>query len=202
MFILGYNHIKERIQQKKRIKSKLENILKLSDNELILCAKIHDIWKLKIPTDILHKRWKLEKDEWSIMEKHSSLWWKIISQLYDYTEEQWLIKFNDNILKTVATEISVFHHKTKLDWYPKELNSNWITPYSEFLRLCDIYDALRRKRAYKKPIDREKSISIIKSLEKSMKYKIVFQLFFELEEEFNKLFITEQETQPILVTNP
>lgn len=114
--------------------------LGLSDKDLdklIMAGLLHDIGKLKIPDDILHKPSRLTEDEFEIVKMHSAY-------SYNYLEE---IGFDDQcILK------AVIHHHEKEDGngYPRGLKGDEIPLFSKIISIADIFDAMTSNRVYRK----------------------------------------------------
>lgn len=114
--------------------------LELSDEDLdklIMAGLLHDIGKLKIPDEILHKPSKLTDAEFEVVKKHSAY-------SYSYLEN---IGFNDlDILS------AVIHHHEKEDGkgYPMGLTSDAIPLFSKIIAIADIFDAMTSNRVYRK----------------------------------------------------
>lgn len=114
--------------------------LRLSDEDLdklIMAGLLHDIGKLKIPDEILHKPSKLTNDEFEIVKKHSAF-------SYTYLEN---IGFND-----ISILSAVIHHHEKEDGkgYPMGLMGKDIPLFSKIIAIADIFDAMTSTRVYRK----------------------------------------------------
>jgi len=166
----------------------LKGVNELRETDIMLAAEVHDIGKLFIPLNILHKKDKLSYDEWKVIEQHPVKGSELIQKTFNITLEQGLIKPSDEVLFKLAYDVSLYHHKTKFDGYPSNVEIKDIPCYVEFLRLCDIYDALKRKRSYKESMERNEILKIIYSLEDSLIRKKIFHLFIELEDDFYASF--------------
>lgn len=106
-------------------------------DKLIMAGLLHDIGKLKIPDEILHKPSRLTDEEFDIVKKHSSY-------SYSYLEN---IGFTDlNILS------AVIHHHEKEDGngYPMGLMGEDIPLFSKIISIADIFDAMTSNRVYRK----------------------------------------------------
>ena len=131
------------------IASKFGRYLNLSEKELIklkTACLLHDIGKLKIPLEILHKSGKLTFDEYEKIKDHSK---------YGY---DLLVKagFND---KEVLKMILKHHERLDGKGYPLQCSQEGIDLLTRILTICDCYDAMKSKRDYKE----EKNINYIKN---------------------------------------
>lgn len=102
-----------------------------------LCARLHDVGKIRIPESILLKPGRFTPDERAIMERHCEFGWEIIGegglgQLF------------------VAQEIAFNHHE-KWDGtgYPRKIRGEMIPLSARITALSDVYDALTHRRSYK-----------------------------------------------------
>lgn len=123
----------------------------LSEDEiynLYLGALFHDIGKSFIPQGILNKKGRLTKEEMDIMKTHSRLG-------YDYMK-------SNSTLPQNSLDIILGHHE-RLDGqgYPNKKLSNELSTMVQIVSICDVYDALVSKRAYKDAMSTEKAISIL-----------------------------------------
>ena len=102
-----------------------------------LCARLHDVGKIRIPESILLKPGRFTPEERSIMERHCEFGWEIIGegglgQLF------------------VAQEIAFNHHeKWDGSGYPRKIRGEMIPLSARIVALSDVYDALTHKRSYK-----------------------------------------------------
>lgn len=103
-----------------------------------MAAPMHDIGKVAIADSILNKPSRLTEEEFEIMKSHSRLG-------YDM--------FKDSPLELcrIAGEIAHEHHE-KWDGtgYPRGIRGEDIHIHARIVTICDVYDALRSDRCYKR----------------------------------------------------
>ena len=105
---------------------------------LILGALLHDVGKIGIPDQILHKSERLSAEEQETMRQHVAHGVRIISG------SAWLHQ---------AREVIEFHHE-KYDGsgYLKGLRGNEIPEVARIFAIADVFDALVSSRPYKPPL--------------------------------------------------
>ena len=104
-------------------------------------ALLHDIGKLKVPSKILNKPGKLNKEEFDHMKRHSEFSADILEGTKGLPEE--------------AFDIALHHHE-RFDGtgYPHKLQGDAISYAARVTSICDVYDAITSARCYKEGIDR------------------------------------------------
>jgi len=115
--------------------------LNLSRQELLILglgALLHDLGKLKIPVEILHKPKKLDERELSVVKRHPIDAKKIL-------EEQ--TRLNSNKSQLIALQ---HHEKIDGSGYPLGLGSKETDFLSQITTVADIYEALTSDRPYRK----------------------------------------------------
>ncbi len=154
----GY-HI-ERVQHYTRILAvdlvkshpEMKSNLTIAD-ELARVSPLHDIGKVAIPDDILHKPGKLTAEEFEIMKNHTVIGGNLIKEIFDSTGSAYL---------WFAYEIAMFHHeKWAGGGYPTGVGGDSIPLSARIMSLADVYDALTSERCYKKAFSHDKAKSII-----------------------------------------
>ena len=136
---------------------------------LYLTSPLHDIGKIGIPTQVLHKKGKLTDDEWEMIKTHCEVGWKILSgalpqlELFEGENDEFhAIKQISNRFLIMASTIALSHHER---WdgsgYPRGLYKDQIPLESRIVALADVYDALRSRRHYKEPFPEAETIRII-----------------------------------------
>ena len=125
--------------------------LNAEDAEILFHASpMHDIGKMTIPHDILHKPGRYTEEEFNVMKTHTSNAYKLLS-------------CSDRKLVKAAAIIAYEHHeKWNGTGYPRQIKEQGIHIYGRIVALADVYDALRHARCYKNAWSTEKTVSYIK----------------------------------------
>lgn len=104
--------------------------------DLVKSGVYHDIGKLGISTDILHKPGRLDDDEFQIMKWHASIGFDALSA-------------NPNNSKRMLLSVLEHHENYDGSGYPRGVSSKYLTLFGQIIHLCDVYDALCSPRPYK-----------------------------------------------------
>lgn len=107
---------------------------------------LHDIGKIEIPDAILLKPDKLNEMEYSLIKRHSTASYELLSR------EPF------SLLSTV-----VLHHHERYDGkgYPNGLKAEQIPFFSQVITVADAFDAMTTNRAYRKSLSREEALAIL-----------------------------------------
>ena len=112
-------------------------------------SPMHDIGKIGIPDHVLLKRGSLTPAEWAVMKTHPTLAWEIL-------------RHGTTPLMQLGAEIALSHHER---WdgsgYPHGLRGDVIPLSGRIMNICDQYDALRSRRAYKEPLPHRATLAVI-----------------------------------------
>jgi HD-GYP domain-containing protein (c-di-GMP phosphodiesterase class II) len=111
-------------------------------------AQMHDVGKIRIPAAILLKEGPLTPREMQLMRQHPAFGAEILG---------------DSPRLKVAREIALSHHE---NWdgtgYPKRLKGERIPVSGRIVKVADVYDALRSKRSYKRPLTHEEALQVFR----------------------------------------
>lgn len=109
---------------------------------------LHDIGKMGVPDQILHKPDSLTEEEWEVMRKHPTFAHKLLSPI-EHLEP--------------ALDIPYCHHER---WdgsgYPQGLKGEEIPLAARIFAVVDVWDALRSDRPYREAWPDEKALAHIK----------------------------------------
>jgi putative two-component system response regulator len=104
---------------------------------LELAAPMHDTGKIGIPDEILKAPRKLDAKEWTIMQSHTEIGYRILSQ--SRTE----------LFQLAATIARSHHERWDGSGYPQGLVGRDIPECARIVAIADVFDALTMRRAYK-----------------------------------------------------
>lgn len=98
---------------------------------------LHDIGKMRVPTEVLHKNGPLNAEERTIINSHPEWGYDILTSRLD--------------IPPIVAAIALQHHEM-LDGsgYPDKRTAERIHQFVRVVTVSDIYDALRSERPYKK----------------------------------------------------
>jgi putative nucleotidyltransferase with HDIG domain len=140
----------------------------LKVEQLRLAARLHDIGKIAIPDEILHKPGKLTDDEWALMREHPQTG----AQMLEGSEAE---------LMSLAREVCLSHHER---WngrgYPFGLAGDAIPMSGRIVSVADAFDALTSPRPYKAAWSRERAIEEIRAHSAEQFDPHVVEVFLEI----------------------
>lgn len=115
--------------------------------ELTLSGFLHDIGKIKVPDEILHKPGHLNDQEMTIMKYHVNYGMKVLVEM----------GIPDSIVRTIG------EHHERLDGYgyPEGLRGNEISQFGRMIAIVDTYDAITADRCYKVGTSSKKALQIL-----------------------------------------
>ncbi len=126
----------------------LELGLNVEDMEVLrLGCLVHDIGKVAIPDDVLLKPGLFDRMDHTIMQVHTLVGASLFAKHH-----------HDFRIRKI-----ILHHHERLDGsgYPYGLKGAEIGPLERIVAAADVFEALIARRPYKKPVTREKAISIL-----------------------------------------
>jgi putative two-component system response regulator len=130
-------HIK-RVAETSALLAKYHSGLSDDDVETLYHASpMHDIGKMTVPMDILHKPGMYSEEEFSMMKEHTSNAYELLS------------RSERKLMKAAAIIAHEHHEKWNGKGYPRGLKGTEIHIYGRIVALADVFDALTHKRHYK-----------------------------------------------------
>ncbi len=127
--------------------------LKLSEHEILIigsAAALHDIGKLSIPDKILLKPAKLDKKEYTIIQTHAEIGYKMLENS------------KGELLKLAGIIAREHHEKYDGTGYPHNLKGEEIHIFARIVALADVFDAVSSRRCYKEAWEIEKAFEVVK----------------------------------------
>ena len=110
--------------------------------KLRIAGLFHDIGKLCIPNQIIHKAGRLSKEEYECVKMHSFLGVRLLIDA----------KVDD---KEILDMVLKHHERPDGLGYPNGLMDDNISYLTSILTICDCYDAMNSKRQYHEKMDYE-----------------------------------------------
>lgn len=106
---------------------------------LTAAALLHDIGKTLVPQQIVNKPGKLTESEWETMQMHTVFGYEILKQ-------------NTSVPSAVRMAVYEHHENQDGSGYPRGLLGDDIYLPAMVIHICDVYDAMISRRAYKEPV--------------------------------------------------
>jgi HD-GYP domain-containing protein (c-di-GMP phosphodiesterase class II) len=108
-------------------------------SSLSLAATLHDVGKVKIPLEVLHKPGKLTAEEFHSIKQHTVLGYEIL-------------KNSVGVSHRIALAALQHHEKEDGSGYPLGLKKDQIDLFGKIIAVADIFHAMSSERPYHKPI--------------------------------------------------
>ncbi len=179
---IAEGHSKETYQHVKRVTEftyKLAKLHGMDEKEAQLlknASSLHDIGKLAIADNILHKNGVLDKKEFKEIQKHANF-------------GESMLQNSKLPLFKVATIVAKQHHE-KYDGsgYPLGLKDKKIHIYARIVAIADVFDALLFKRSYKNSWSKEEVLVYMKEMRGKAFDPELIDLFFNNLEDFLRIY--------------
>ncbi|MFL5832867.1 MAG: HD domain-containing phosphohydrolase [Solirubrobacterales bacterium] len=111
---------------------------------LVRAAELHDIGKIAIPDEILHKGSELSDDEWRLMRKHPLIGQRVLDAA--------------PALGEVAKLVRSTHERWDGEGYPDGLKGRDIPLGSRVILICDAYNAMTEGRPFRAARSNEQAL--------------------------------------------
>ena len=148
------------------------NWLRMNEKDLkvlVTCGLLHDIGKIGIQDDILKKKGKLTKEEYEVIKTHVE---KSVE----------MIRFLPHMNYVIPAVLS-HHERYDGKGYPNGIKGKEIPILGRILAVCDSFDAMVSRRAYKEKLSVEYAIGELENGKGTQFDPDVAQAFIELVEE-------------------
>ena len=149
--------------------SMLAKELGYSDEDVIKyhrIALLHDIGKIGVPAAVLNKQGKLTDEEFAIIKSHSSRGYNVLKDI--------------SIMPELAIGAAAHHERPDGKGYPKGLKGDEIPRVAQIIAVADTFDAMYSDRPYRKRMNFEKAVSIIRDGAGTQLEKDVVEAFLRL----------------------
>lgn len=143
-------HIKRVAQYSKLLAHHTDFLTEEDETVIFHAAPMHDIGKIAIPKEILHKPSRLTEDEFEVMKTHT------------IKAKDFLKNSHRKLLKAASVIAYQHHEKWNGTGYPQGLKGENIHIYGRIVAIADVFDALTHKRQYKNAWSIEDAVQYIK----------------------------------------
>lgn len=106
-------------------------------NRVGLCGMMHDVGKLLIPPEILHKSTPLDEEETRTMKTHTRLGYN-------------LLKSSDNMSSSAAVVALTHHEQLDGKGYPRRLQEPGISHFTKIVSIANAYDAMTADKPFQR----------------------------------------------------
>lgn len=114
---------------------------------LTMGAILHDIGKIKVPSEILNKPGPLDQNEMKIIKRHP-------------LEGEAMLR-NANVLPCILKTVRQHHERWNGQGYPDALSGSQINFDAQIVAIADLYDALTADRPYRKALPPYHALEIL-----------------------------------------
>ena len=129
-------------------------------------ALLHDIGKVGIPPEVLNKPGKLTDEEFKTIKSHTVLGYDTLKGI--------------SIMPELAIGAGSHHERPDGRGYPKGLKGDEIPRVAQIIAVADTFDAMYSNRPYRKRMNFEKAVSIIKEVRGTQLQSDVVDAFLRL----------------------
>lgn len=131
-------------------------------------ALLHDIGKIGVPAEVLNKPGKLTDEEFQIIKSHSTLGYNVLKDI--------------SIMPELAIGAGAHHERPDGKGYPRGLAGEEIPRVAQIIAVADTFDAMYSNRPYRKRMNFEKVVSVIKDASGTQLTSDVVDAFLRLVE--------------------
>ena len=131
-------------------------------------ALLHDIGKIGIKPEVLNKAGKLTEEEFTLIKSHSTKGYNVLKDI--------------SIMPELAIGARFHHERPDGKGYPKGLVGDGIPRVAQIIAVADTFDAMYSNRPYRKRMNFEKVVSIIKEVAGTQLTEDVVEAFLRLVE--------------------
>lgn len=129
-------------------------------------ALLHDIGKIGVPGEVLNKNGKLSDEEFNKIKSHSGLGYNALKDI--------------SIMPELAIGAGAHHERPDGRGYPKGLKGDEIPRVAQIIAVADTFDAMYSDRPYRKRMNFEKAVSIMKEVRGTQLTSDVVDAFLRL----------------------
>ncbi|MGD0516805.1 MAG: HD domain-containing phosphohydrolase [Thermoguttaceae bacterium] len=154
-------------------------------NTLHLSGMLHDIGKIGINDDVLHKPGKLSNEEFQHIKTHVEIGSRILRDL--------------NNLKDVMPVVLHHHESWDGGGYPENLEGERIPLAARIVAVADAYDAMSSDRPYREGMSEEKIEQILHNGAGKQWDPEIIEVFFRAHEDIKKIIQNQSDPMDSLI---
>ncbi len=128
-------------------------------------SMLHDIGKSQLPDTLLGKTGNFNKEEWAVVEAHTSYGATILGGS------------TSPILQTAEIIALTHHERWNGTGYPRKLKREEIPMTGRIVAVADVFDALITPRPYKQPVDPANGLKVIQEASGTLFDPLIVQIF-------------------------
>lgn len=129
-------------------------------------ALLHDIGKVGVIPEVLNKPGKLTDEEFGVIKSHATLGYETLKGI--------------SIMPELAIGAGAHHERPDGKGYPRGLTGDEIPRVAQIIAVADTFDAMYSNRPYRKRMNFEKAVSIIKEVRGTQLTEDVVDAFLRL----------------------
>ena len=113
-------------------------------------ALLHDVGKIGIPKSVLNKPGKLTEEEYEVIKSHAAKGYDVLKDI--------------TVMPELAIGAQSHHERPDGRGYPNHLKSGEIPRVAQIIAVADCFDAMYSNRPYRRRMNFEKAVSIIREV--------------------------------------
>ena len=129
-------------------------------------ALMHDIGKIGIPDEVLNKNGKLTDEEYNIIKSHTERGYDVLKSI--------------SLMPDIVVGAEGHHERPDGKGYPRGLKGEEIPRVAQIIAVADTFDAMYSDRPYRKRMNFEKAVNIIKEVSGTQLTEDVVEAFLRL----------------------
>ncbi len=131
-------------------------------------ALLHDIGKIGVPEEVLNKKGKLTDEEFKIIKSHTIFGYDALKEI--------------SIMPELAIGAGAHHERPDGKGYPNGLSGEEIPRVAQIIAVADTFDAMYSDRPYRKRMNFDRVVSIMKEVSGTQLASDVVEAFLRLVE--------------------
>ena len=131
-------------------------------------ALLHDVGKIGVPAEVLNKPGKLTDEEFEMIKSHTSRGYEVLKGI--------------SIMPELSVGAQAHHERPDGRGYPNHLKGDEIPRVAQIIAVADCFDAMYSDRPYRKRMNFDKVVSIIKEVSGTQLTPDVVDAFLRLVE--------------------